>query len=247
MKTTFITTALLFTFFINSYAQKDWAVSLNQPDNFKSAPDGSTTFSFEFDLELLQGSAQKEDKYLYRISILDASSNEVLLALPSSGFTPGLLQSSMNPSSIMTLGIETTMFDFSPEQSRDVIVVVESYLTRNSVNDDPIIDIDSTNNISTATCKWLNEEDAASVEDFVEFSPLVYPNPAQDVIHVQLPTSEAANIELLDVKGNVVLSSMESAFNQRSIDVSALPNVVYVLSIKQGQNVHRPQRIIVQH
>ena len=71
--------------------------------------------------------------------------------------------------------------------------------------------------------------------------------PAQDVIHVQLPTSEAANIELLDVKGNVVLSSMESAFNQRSIDVSALPNGVYVLSIKQGQNVHRPQRIIVQH
>jgi len=120
MKTLFTTTLTLFLFLFSN-AQKDWAVSLVQPDNFKSASDGSTTFSFEFDLEILEGSVQKEDKYIYRIFILDALSEEVLLAMPSTAFTTGLLQSEMSPSQYMTLGIETKRVNFTTEESRDVI------------------------------------------------------------------------------------------------------------------------------
>jgi hypothetical protein len=247
MKTTFITTVLLFAIFSSSFAQKDWAVALHQPDNFKSAPDGSTTFAVEFDCQILEGSVQVGDKLIYRVLILDSESQELIITLPSSGFMPSNIRYEIGSSDIYRIGSEFTAGGLTIEDSKNITVVVESYLTRNSENDDPIIDTDSTNNISTATARWLSEDDAASVQDFVEFSPLVYPNPAQDVIHVQLPSSEPANMELTDVKGNLVLSSMESVFNQQSIDVSTLPNGMYVLSIKQGQKVNRPQRIIVQH
>lgn len=210
----------------------------------KSTSEGTTEFEFVFDCELLEGTVEVGDPIIYRFMIIDQNTGDTLKRLPSSGgFINTQVRYPINPSSKYTIGLDVELNQVV-ESSKDVIVIVETYL-KNDAN--PIIDTDSTNNISSATSRWLSESDAASVEDFVEFSPLVYPNPAQDVIHVQLPTSEPANIELLDVKGNVVLSSMESAFNQRSIDVSTLPNGVYVLSIKQGQKVHRPQRIIVQH
>ena len=243
MKTTFITTVLLFTIFSSSFAQKDWAVALHQPDNFKSAPDGNTKAIFEFDCELLEGSVEVGDPIIYRFFIIDSETEDTLARIPLSGFVNTEVRYPINSSSVYKLGIEGNINDIV-EDSKDVVIIVESYLKN---DDNPIIDLDSTNNISTSTARWLSEEDAASVQDFVELSPLVYPNPAQDVIHVQLPTSEPANIELKDVKGNLVLLSMESVFNQQSIDVNALSNGVYILSIKQGQKVHRPQRIIVQH
>ena len=65
------------------------------------------------------------------------------------------------------------------------------------------------------------------LEEF-ESSVVVYPNPVQNQLHIELEVS--ANIELLDVSGKLVLS--QYAMGNTQLDVSSLEAGIYILSIE---------------
>jgi hypothetical protein len=73
----------------------------------------------------------------------------------------------------------------------------------------------------------------------------IFPNPASDLLHIQLKSSAAIEIDLLDTHGRVVLS-MKTAGNMTSIDTSQLSNGVYALRIKDGITVET-QQVVIQH
>lgn len=69
---------------------------------------------------------------------------------------------------------------------------------------------------------------ATSAEPTPEVS--IYPNPAQTVFHINLPSALPATIELINIIGNRVIKTS----NLSTIDISNIPSGVYFCSIRQG-------------
>ncbi|MDR0927102.1 MAG: T9SS type A sorting domain-containing protein, partial [Ignavibacteria bacterium] len=66
----------------------------------------------------------------------------------------------------------------------------------------------------------------------------IYPNPASDRLHIDAGVLQIARIEVRDLSGGLCL---EFAGMPESIDISALPNGVYLVYIEHlaGIEVHR--------
>ena len=71
--------------------------------------------------------------------------------------------------------------------------------------------------------------------DLVQWTTLLYPNPAKDIVTLQFSADEAmdAHIRLQNMAGQVVYSTtIENAQNEKvSIDVQDLPNGLYILNV----------------
>ena len=67
-----------------------------------------------------------------------------------------------------------------------------------------------------------------------ELPLLVYPNPANDKITIQYSTQDDVTIEILDLQGKTVYSSIQaSGFNQKiNLDISKLSNGLYTILVK---------------
>lgn len=80
----------------------------------------------------------------------------------------------------------------------------------------------------------------------MQFNPLkIYPNPAKDVIYLNLKmTDEVGAVSVYNVSGKVVLKR-SMAENTRSVDVSSLNTGIYFVKLKVN-NVWRLQRFIKQ-
>ena len=59
----------------------------------------------------------------------------------------------------------------------------------------------------------------------------VYPNPAYTRIHIDLPSTEKFQIVISNLSGENILVKQ----NQDIIDISNIPNGIYIITIKQGQ------------
>jgi hypothetical protein len=73
---------------------------------------------------------------------------------------------------------------------------------------------------------------------------LIYPNPATDVITIQMSNTEASTIEIIDVTGKVVLIRNNQA-QRATIDINNLPNGIYLVRVSSGSNME-VQKIIKQ-
>jgi hypothetical protein len=74
----------------------------------------------------------------------------------------------------------------------------------------------------------------------------VYPNPASDMLRVNLPDVNSNQIVLYDVSGKMIYNRQVSKDRVESIDVSSMPSGVYILSFENGtQTVKHP--VIIQH
>jgi hypothetical protein len=91
-------------------------------------------------------------------------------------------------------------------------------------------------NIGTCLVTGINDIDNQNISDFVK----IYPNPTSNLININFasPIIKFESI-LFDEVGNQVLIS-----NQKKIDISTLPNGVYVLSIKTD-TWQKSQKIII--
>ena len=91
-------------------------------------------------------------------------------------------------------------------------------------------------NIGTCLVTGINDIDNQNISDFVK----IYPNPTSNLINLNFasPIIKFESI-LFDEVGNQVLIS-----NQKKIDISTLPNGVYVLSIKTD-TWQKSQKIII--
>ena len=73
----------------------------------------------------------------------------------------------------------------------------------------------------------------------------VYPNPAREILFVELPAGEAAQLSLLDLKGSV-LRSLQSTRGRSSFSLVDLPASIYVLRIEDAKGRQIVQQIIKQ-
>jgi hypothetical protein len=77
-----------------------------------------------------------------------------------------------------------------------------------------------------------------------EKETLIYPNPATDVITIEMGNTEPATIEILDITGKVVWMRSGGA-PQTTIDISTLPNGVYLVRVRSASQME-VQKIIKQ-
>jgi hypothetical protein len=88
------------------------------------------------------------------------------------------------------------------------------------------------------------------LEDMLELN--IYPNPASDKIQVSLQLEEDANLGILifNKDGNEVISlspeNAEKGLYSRTIDVSDLPEGLYILKVNAGEK-SAIGRLIIQH
>ena len=68
----------------------------------------------------------------------------------------------------------------------------------------------------------------------------VFPNPAEDMLHVKLPNQiRPVDIQLVDVNGQVVYEQEAVTGNELSIDVSGYRSGVYVLVLESDGKVEK--------
>lgn len=72
---------------------------------------------------------------------------------------------------------------------------------------------------------FITDSTAAGISEVQQSALRIYPNPAQDILHVQF-SSEIDHLEVVDLMGNIVLRSRE-----KSIGISTLEKGAYLLRI----------------
>ena len=94
--------------------------------------------------------------------------------------------------------------------------------------------------------KALSEEEIKTecellqTSDFLSNQILVYPNPAQNLIHIQADNQTAIHLNVFDNLGRLVLST----YFKNTIDVSSLSNGHYFLRFSSNENVQTKKLII---
>jgi aminopeptidase YwaD len=69
----------------------------------------------------------------------------------------------------------------------------------------------------------------------------IFPNPANTEINIVVPLNENSQIEISNAMGQVIFKDD----NKTKIDISNLPNGLYIVSVKQGQQSYT-QKLIKQ-
>ncbi|MBP9690009.1 MAG: T9SS type A sorting domain-containing protein, partial [Bacteroidia bacterium] len=100
-------------------------------------------------------------------------------------------------------------------------------------------------NANTATLT-KKEESKPSVKTIKPPKIAVYPNPANTILNLNLPSDYSGNIELFDMLGKVVVSINVNQINKAVIDVSFLQNGIYILKVTINE-VMQSQKIVIQH
>jgi len=86
----------------------------------------------------------------------------------------------------------------------------------------------------------------AAVKEAKNVSFSVYPNPATDLITLNVQGTGSDNtVKLIDVLGNVVFEDRMGA--TKKIDVSTFKNGVYILSVYNSGSLMQTKRIVVRH
>lgn len=75
---------------------------------------------------------------------------------------------------------------------------------------------------------------------------VVYPNPAQDILWVNLPAEQYANVSLITLTGSTV-RAYSCAGGENRLSLSELPNGIYLCHIQTREGVLHTEKIVVQH
>jgi hypothetical protein len=84
--------------------------------------------------------------------------------------------------------------------------------------------------LNAVICNSSSVDDPGPVKKFIA----VYPNPANTEISINLPSAANMQIEILDILGK----AMVRVCDQNKIDISALNDGLYILTVKQGENIY---------
>lgn len=88
--------------------------------------------------------------------------------------------------------------------------------------------------------------DQAGVNGTERRDPLIFPNPVAERLHIVLPSSsKSMSISIHDIAGRVMGKHQNAASSrERILDVSDLPEGVYVLHLTDGTNSFAPVRFV---
>ena len=82
------------------------------------------------------------------------------------------------------------------------------------------------------------------VDDVATESMELYPNPVQNILNIELSSASDFNIEVSDLLGKVVFSQNISSTNRTTVDVTSLPNGLYMVKVSAPSNTYL-ERVIV--
>lgn len=100
----------------------------------------------------------------------------------------------------------------------------------------------SNDTITVDYIKFGDDVNSVSEVAAVQFS--VYPNPASDVVNVNLASASAATVELADLAGKVVSTQVVNGTNSVAVNTSGLPAGLYVVTVKTA-NGSSSQKVTV--
>jgi hypothetical protein len=116
----------------------------------------------------------------------------------------------------------------------------------------PIQDANTANNSTYVDITWWNVDRNGVSVDKVSFDNNIalYPNPANNELNVQLKYAQYADVvvELIDITGKVVLSENVSSSisnNGYTLDVSNVPNGIYIVKVVNGEQVNTSKVSVV--
>jgi hypothetical protein len=109
----------------------------------------------------------------------------------------------------------------------------------------------ATNGVSTFDAEYSTLN---SVENpLISNEYKIFPNPANDFINIEFinPQKDRFNIEIIDITGRILInntySAVKSEKNTRKIDVSRLPNGIYLCVIKSENKNYSQTQFVISH
>ncbi len=165
------------------------------------------------------------------VAMVTTSVNDVVIDSWGSMTTPygtfdvlGQYETSTSTDSTFTyiLGVETLL------DSGTDTTYSRSYWSNDPSAKFPVMEmeVDELNNVVTAT--WLKEAPSADVALVEMTQPVVFPNPAKDVVNVKAAAGEVRDIVVYDVNGAVV-AEKHTITNEANINIEHLTEGTYVL------------------
>lgn len=101
--------------------------------------------------------------------------------------------------------------------------------------------VDSINNVF---CNYVSG--GVGINSLSESAILVYPNPANEVVQVSLDQEKIQLIELVDLKGTILLSQAATGLSFQQINTTAFTNGIYLLRITTDKQ-QMQQSIVINH
>ena len=230
-----------------TFAQVNWAVkSLKSPTELvtTSATIGTPIGAIIECENLGTETVKAGDSLIFNLLVLSpdapASSNILYRFPTNAAYALVVLSEDVPPNGTYDIAIDQIIPVYT-SSSINVVVGVSSYLFDRTAN---LIDSDSTNNLLGANIIWYNEyRNGVSVNE-VDYNGKVaaYPNPANDILNVELLYTKVADvkIELVDLVGKSVISEGFPSFSQHGafqLSTTSIKNGIYILKVTNGDAV----------
>lgn len=154
---------------------------------------------------------------------------EYVLTVKNSSFVIHYLQTMTDFSSFAHQGDPITFLGIAEKDRTGILAIADWKVTTGSGCARAVV-----------KAKMGNSSSTELVQDNLVYG--LYPNPVEDVLTIELPLNANATVEVVNVLGNVVLSSEVSA-SDNELNMGALPKGIYLVRISNGEAVHT-ERII---
>ena len=239
-----------------TFAQVNWAIkSLKSPTELvtESSTTGTPIVAVIECENLGTETVKAGDSIIFNLLVLSPdlpAGQNILYRYPeNASYVLAVLSEDVPPNGTYDITINQTIPIYT-SISLNVVVGVSSYLLDRSAN---LIDSDSTNNLLGAPIIWYNEyRNGVSVNE-VNYNGKVaaYPNPANDILNVELLYTKVADvkIELVDLVGKSVISegfpnlSEHGAFQ---LSTTSIKNGVYILKVTNGSEIST-RKVTISH
>lgn len=222
-----------------SFAQIDIAVkSIDQPTYLKDNVDGATTdFPLQFTLTNKGDVLNAGDTISYVFALINRETNTFLIA-PAAGPLLVLNQEIATGADITT-PLRSLQINTARGVNTDVSVLVQAFIFNRTTSP---VDADSTDNLFLKEMIWEKQYGASVASTNFTNNIAAYPNPAVDVLTVELASAEnnAVTIELMDLSGKVVTRqenvTMVNA-NQYKVDLTGIEKGLYIVKVTNGDEI----------
>ena len=229
-----------------SYAQIDWAIkSVKSPTELESTSSG-TKFTVVLECENKGSETVKAgDTIAFNMLLIDIAGQSIILEYPprasSGNLVLSLVTEDIAPGATYDLSLPELSTTAIVRNSLEVRLGFSSYLFNRTTLPN---DVDSSNNVNFRDITWWNEyRNGVSVSELsYDKNIAVYPNPANDVLNVEIQKADIQNttIELVDLTGKVIISEKvadvfaEGAFK---LNVTDVQNGLYIVRVTSGDEI----------
>jgi hypothetical protein len=252
-----IFTLLLAFIAINTFAQRTadfQMLELVSPTVLNSEQNNTTPFPLNF---VIQNNGPDTmtltDSFAFQLLITNPQANNaIILAYPSAQarlIVP--LRKVMHPGDTLHHSVPLQI-NSVPDFSLLVNIIIQGNWINRATEDitDPVANNNANGQLNVI---WYNKNrDGVSIfrPDYVN-NLNVYPNPASDIVSIQMELLKVENtkVALYDMNGRLIISETNLTYFDNTgyqLNIADVPNGIYMLQVTNGEEVHTG-RVVVSH